>query len=473
MRVDTLHFLLLVERLLGLSVSGLRWRTIQRRGPPGAAALPPITPLRYTEDYSAAPPSLKHIPLGHGGDSYLSLGIELRLRYESYQDNQWGQGPQDSGGYLWARVMPYADLHIGEGFRAFGQLIAAFEWWDDAGIRPPDEDRLDVLQAFFEVQIPIGQGETLTVRPGRQIMRYGSERLLGTRYRANVPLPFDAALGAFDTRPVARRRVLRAGPSRSTAASGTIRPTRRRRCGPFTRHRLLPSIGKGAGIDAYYIGYSDEGARFAQGPGEELRHSLGVRLFGEKHHFDWDVEACYQFGRYEMSGGDGVISAFSVKSNIGYTFDRPLRPRLGLKVNVISGDDDPGDPDLQTFNSLFPQRKYFGEMGLLGPYNLIDVHPSLRLQLTKKTTVDLASVLYWRYSTNDGIYNTGGNVVRPGFNSDARYRRDAIGSGLTYKFSRELEVSATYELFLPGPFIEDSGPDEVVHFVGIELLLRF
>jgi hypothetical protein len=44
---------------------------------------------------------------------------------------------------------------------------------------------------------------------------------------------------------------------------------------------------------------------------------------------------------------------------------------------------------------------------------------------------------------------------------------------LTHRFSREFEVSAVYEVFLPGRFIEESGPDEVVHFVGIELLYRF
>ena len=175
----------------------------------------------------------------------------------------------------------------------------------------------------------------------------------------------------------------------------------------------------------------------------------------------------------ERVSGDGGISAFSVASNVGYTFDGALRPRLGMKVNVISGDDDPDGPDLQTFNSLFPQRKYFGEMGLLGPYNLIDVHPSLRLRLTSKTDIDFAAVAYWRYSTNDGIYNTGGNLIRPGFDSNARFVGTQFEAGVTHRFSRELEVSAAYELFLPGPFVEDTGPDEVVHFVGIELLHRF
>jgi hypothetical protein len=144
-----------------------------------------------------------------------------------------------------------------------------------------------------------------------------------------------------------------------------------------------------------------------------------------------------------------------------------------MKANIISGDDDPADPDLQTFNSLFPKRKYFGEMGLLGPYNLIDIHPSLTLHLTDKTALELAAVVYWRYSTDDGIYNTPGNVIRPGFNSDARFIGTQLEAALTHKFSREFEASATYEIFFPGTFIEETGPDEVVHFVGVELLYRF
>jgi hypothetical protein len=451
-------------------------RTLLADGPasrPAPPPLPPITPLRYTEDYSAAPASLKHIPLGDGGDWYLTLGNEIRVRYEFYQDNQWGQGPQDPGGFLWARVLPYSDLHLGPSFRAFGQIVSAFEWWDDTGLRPPDEDRLDVLQAFFDVSVPFGEDQSLLVRPGRQILRYGSDRLISMRYGSNVPLPFDGALArleterwridAFYVQPVATDPGEWDDQSNDTQSLWSLYTT-----------RALPSIGKRAGIDAYYIGYWDDEARFAQGPGEEMRHTLGVRFFGQKGAFDWDLEGFYQFGQYDMATRDGSISAWAVGSNIGYTFDAaPLRPRLGMKMNVISGDDDPNDADLRTFNSLFPKRKYFGEMGLIGPYNLIDVHPSLGLQLTSKTALELAAVVYWRYSTNDGIYNTPGNVIRTGFDTDARFIGTQLEAALTHEFSRELEAAATYEIFLPGSFIKDSGPDEIVHFVGIELLYRY
>jgi len=46
-------------------------------------------------------------------------------------------------------------------------------------------------------------------------------------------------------------------------------------------------------------------------------------------------------------------------------------------ATVPSGDNNPNDKDLQTFNPLFPKGKYFGELSLLGPYNLINLHPSI------------------------------------------------------------------------------------------------
>jgi hypothetical protein len=43
--------------------------------------------------------------------AWLSTGTELRLRSESLANNQWGAAPGQT--YLWARALPYADLHVG------------------------------------------------------------------------------------------------------------------------------------------------------------------------------------------------------------------------------------------------------------------------------------------------------------------------------------------------------------------------
>lgn len=122
----------------------------------------------------------------------------------------------------------------------------------------------------------------------------------------------------------------------------------------------------------------------------------------------------------------------------GYTFeDAPFSPCLGLKANIISGDNDSDDADLQTFNPLFPKAKYFGELSLLGPENLINLHSTLDLQLGDGWSLGGAAVFYCRESTDDGIYDVGGNLVRNDGGSDERF----IGT--------QAEVVLTYQQSLP------------------------
>jgi hypothetical protein len=101
----------------------------------------------------------------------------------------------------------------------------------------------------------------------------------------------------------------------------------------------------------------------SRGSGEELRHTLGSRFFGRSGNWRWDVEGHLQFGRF--AGGD--ILAWSAASDVRYTFaGLPLEPFVGLRANAISGDRNPSDHRLGTFNALFPKGKYFGEVGLIG-----------------------------------------------------------------------------------------------------------
>ena len=160
---------------------------------------PPIRKWRYDEDYSYlrrdAPgawwEAFKFLPHGDG-DVHATFGAEVRVRYEGYTNDLWGGAPVDDHDYVWLRALPYADLHVGEHFRVFAQLISAFEVDDEAGRSPIDEDRIDLLQAFADVAMPLGAG-SVTLRGGRQVLGYGSERLISARYGPNVLQAFDLA----------------------------------------------------------------------------------------------------------------------------------------------------------------------------------------------------------------------------------------------------------------------------------------
>src|SRR5262245_24322688 len=82
---------------------------------------PSFKQLRYDENYAyLSDPALrtdfldaiKFIPLSKSGESWLTLGGEIRERYEYYHHSQWGLGPQDDNGYLLQRYMIHADTHL-------------------------------------------------------------------------------------------------------------------------------------------------------------------------------------------------------------------------------------------------------------------------------------------------------------------------------------------------------------------------
>lgn len=440
---------------------------------------PPLTMLRDDEDYAylrdpaartgAWWEPLKYIPLNKTGDVYVTVGAELRLRYEGYENNTWGQEPAPDDGYLWYRALPVVDLHLGPHVRLFGQLIAAWAEGKEPSESPIDETGVDLLQGFADVTLPLGdETARLTLRPGRQMLSYGSERLIGIRYGPNVLRTFDGVksflyagdwrVDGFYARPVVPRRDAFDDKPDDTVSSWSLYATRDR------------PIGQDTGLDLYYIGYDNDVATFNQGTGHERRHTIGARFFGQAQRWDWDWEAIYQFGAF----ADGDIAAWSVASSTGYTVATvPLKPRLGLKANIISGDQDPSDRNLQTFNPLFPKGKYFGELALLGPQNLINLHPTLDLQLGGGWFVNGGVVLYWRESTGDGIYDLGGNLIRGDGGSHARFIGTQAEVVLTYEHSRHLDAMLAYGQFHPGAYINDTGPSKTVHFVAAELRFRF
>jgi hypothetical protein len=439
---------------------------------------PPLTTFRYDEDYSylRSPvartgkwwEALKYIPLNE--KAYLALGTELRLRYESIENDNWGLGKDDA--YLWLRFIPYADLHASDSIRLFGQLIMA-DAIDREPVTPVDENRADVLQLFGDLVVPVGYRGTLTLRGGRQLFIYGSGRLVDVRYGPNVLRPFDAVKAIIDmwpwrvdtfySRPVAVD-VGEFDDKMDDAHFWGLYLTRN-----VTRVFASPEKG-GAGIDIYYLGLARDRAVFNGRAGDERRHTLGVRFFGKAKNWDWDFEGFYQFGEFDS----GDIRAWSFASHFGYTF-RHLRfsPRAGLKVNFISGDENADDRDIETFNPLFPKGKYFGELTPLGPQNLINVHLDLSLSLTDKWKFLFSVVPYWRYSSDDAIYDISGNIVRPGGESNARFIGAVWETVLSCRFSREVEGLISYSQFHAGDFIRKTGPDKTIRFAGLELLFKF
>lgn len=470
-----------MRRLLLL---GLLAATPAAAAEPGAASQtgseawqsPTLTITRYDEHWeSLADPAeraahwtgpFKYIPLGPDGD-YLTTGIELRARSESYRNNLWGSASAPDDAYLWLRALPYADLHLRH-VRGFVQPMATYAVGVAPAAGPVDQSRVDLLQGFADVRLgPADTGATdgygITLRGGRQMISLGTERLIGTRYGPNVPLAFDGAR-ALVSLPGAAVTLLAVRPVQPGLRSFDDRSSRTKAV--WGAYATLPAPG----LDLYVLAFRNRAATFGGRFGEERRQSIGARWFGVSGDWHWNVEGVGQFGHFAGQR----IRAWTLATEVGRRLaGAPLAPDATMRVNIISGDRRGGDRTLGTFNALFPKGKYFGELSPVGPANIVSVNPRVAATLGHGVSVSLAGMAYWRYSRGDGVYDIPGNLIRTPGTATARFIGKEAEATLAWQATPELELSTSFSVFAPGAFIRQTGPARTITMLGLESNFRF
>jgi alginate export protein len=439
------------------------------------ASRPAYHALRYEEDWIALRDPrlrtrpldwLKYVPVAREGRVWASFGGETRLRYEQFRNPLFGSDPDDRGGYLLHRYLAHADMRLERRFRFFVQIQSALESGRNGGPRAFDENGLDLHQAFGELFL--GAGRWFAVRVGRQELDFGSSRLVSAREMVNVRQTFDGA------------RVLVRAP-RWHASAWLMRPVLVER-GVFDdspdSSRVLWGVSwvragwpaPGGAFAIYYIGLDRAAARFDQGVADERRHTVGARLTGVQGRWDFNLEANGQFGHF----GEGRIRAWDASTDNGITLrGLPLRLRLGLRLDVTSGDADPSDPDLGTFNPLFPNTAYSGLSGLVGPANSIDAQPSVRAFLSPELSVTGGLTLFWRDSNRDGLYSIAVSPQRTGTGSDARFVGRQLALELDWTTRTGVSYQITLTSFEAGRFLRETPPGENVRYLLGWVTYRF
>lgn len=405
--------------------------------------------LRYNEDYrylqdparrSDPWDPIKFIPIGPPG-AYLSLGGEIRERFENYSAPNFGVPGPAADGYLLHRILLHADLHAGDYVRGFVQLGNHFAFGKDIAT-PPYEDRQDVQQAFVDIRLPtadrpVPASELPVLRVGRQEMAFGSQRLISVRDAPNVRRAFDGArlggklgdlrLDAFATRPV----LLKAG-------NFDDQPNHAQ--GFWGLYSTFPkTFIENSGVDLYYLGFENSRALYSVGTGVERRHSVGGRVFGSHGRWDWDWEALAQFGSF----GQQNLLAWGFSTDTGYAFKMAdWDARAGLKATVGSGDRDPRDGKLGTYGGLFPKLAYFNQAGLLGASNVIDLQPSLTLKPTASLRFTLSWDFIWRQTANDAVYTAVAFPIAGTAGKQGRYTGSQLAFDVFWQMDRHIVINA-------------------------------
>ena len=443
-------------------------------------APPPFQLLRYDENYryllsEPEPKSLwqelKAIPMGGSGadESYLSLGGEARYQYSYRTNEQWGRVPGNYGS-VQQRYLLDADYWASSTLRIFGQLVSAEEHGRRPAPLPIDRDHLDAQQFFVELTEPFNaENARVRLRIGRQEIILGGHKILQAREGPNDQLSFDAV-----------RLTVTAGPWQADVfASTMVAP----QPGVFDDKWVQKNIEFwGANLarlrafgplrmDLFYLGYENRSIRYAQGSGHELRHTIGVRTDGQMGPWTFDNEVSGQFGTF--AGAE--IRAWGLASFTSYRFtDLPFAPKATFGLNYTSGDSNPSDRRLDTFNPLFARGDYYGDTTTLTGANVIDVTTSFEIRPTSKMRCLVQSDELWRSRTQDGLYGPPLIFFRSaGTDNNARYIGTQVTGLIGYAFNHFLDGQITLSHIFSGAFIRSASPSAEVNTVTTRLQLRF
>jgi hypothetical protein len=221
----------------------------------------------------------------------------------------------------------------------------------------------------------------------------------------------------------------------------------------------------------YYFGVERKAAMFAEAPGRSLRHTVGSRSWRSgAAPWDFNHEAVVQWGSFDGRR----IWAWGVSSDTGFTFSDRLRTRVGIRADLASGDGQRGDGALNSFDPLFPSAiSYSGNSGLLGPTNLLDVGPTIRLLPSRRLTVMVGAPVFWRQSLADGVYLITSAPVPQSSRSQSRSVGVNPDVAFAWQIDRHLQVTALFSHFFVGPFLRDTTPGRAVNYGFTALSYRF
>jgi hypothetical protein len=282
----------------------------------------------------------------------ITIGGQVRLRAE-YRDpiayNNPAGTPKDDqhedADLLLERIRLNLTFALNDQITVFFQPQDQRTFGDEAAATQAsfvsDEQNLDVHQGWVEARDLLTPG--LSLRIGRMELSYGDQRLVSPLDWSNIGRTWDGAKLRYQQ------------PEWWAEAFYTvIKEVQGAEDDQDFWGFYVSYVGlKDHELDAYLFGrwLNDNLAADETLPGTHDRRELtpGVRFRGKMAGFDYGAEGMLQRGDV----GDDDIQAWAVAFTFGYTFAIDWAPRIGIEYTHASGDGDPADGDLETFDPLY------------------------------------------------------------------------------------------------------------------------
>ncbi len=356
--------------------------------------------------------------------SRLSVSGSYRLRYEHLDDTFRTVDP-GSDELLAARLL----LHVrANGERFYGGLeLQDSRAWLDQSLTPVGTDDVNVTeptQAYVGMRMTdsFRPGDSLDIQIGRMAFDVGSRRLVARNRFRNTTNAFTGLNALWTGSKDIRVRAFILLPQ-ARLPDNSDRERLRDNGFDFDEERT-EQLFWGVHVSTDHNRLDAEWYLF--GLHEDDRPSLptrnrdlltaGLRVNGSSGSWAFDWEIAYQFGHSRASTSptdqaDLDHRAWFTHIEASRSFDARFNPRLVLRYDYASGDDDPDDGRFGRFDTLFGARRFeYGPTGIYGAIarsNIAAPGASLQVEFSDELSANLDYRATWLASDSDFLTTAG------------------------------------------------------------------
>ncbi|HWO35988.1 MAG TPA: alginate export family protein [Candidatus Acidoferrum sp.] len=318
----------------------------------------------------------------------------------------------------------------------------------------PYEDKWTLWQAYSQ----LGSSETgwVDALAGRQVLRFGDERVIGPSEWLNVGRTFN----------VARVDLHHPGYEVSVFASSVVPGDN------SDLHNALPAnnmygvygsfrnIVPKAAFEPYVLWrVAPSNAELSEtlNRGHLNEVTVGLHWEGElPAAFNYDTEFDGQTG----SLGPSSIAAWAGYASVGKTFRQvATAPHIYLEGNYASGTRNPNGHEWNTFDQIYPSNHdKLGFADQVGRRNLVHFRIGVEEEPTKKWKLKQQFESYWLATSNDNFYASSGAIAVAAHPGASRHIGNEFDLVAEYEVNKGLSFGFGYARMFAGQFLNQTTP---------------
>lgn len=236
----------------------------------------------------------------------------------------------------------------------------------------------------------------------------------------------------------------------------------------------LPQKYMGVIIEPFSMTKDSDGNEFTGedgSTGDLEAYYIGLRLAEQDNEgLDWDATYILERGDY----ADDNLKAYGYHLQLAYNFNSVwFKPRLGADYSYASGDHDPTDGDMETFDGAFGARdKMYGRMNLFHWKNLKDAQVHFIIKPQKNWQIITRWHQFWLAAKEDAWYLNPKAYRDPEGNSGDKVGKelDIVGR---WNLSEGNQLQFGFGYFWPDEFAKKQASDHEAAWAFVQWSWQF